>query len=101
MCSSQILTLSSQYYSTNCFLLSCTFFSNIQQRIFSQRITTYWIFPPFFFFCTILCKPQRQLCGKVPVDQQFLVTFLPRSDTPFELLQVVLTMSTCRNALSC
>ncbi len=40
-----------------------------RQGIFAQRSAAHWIFS---FFRTLLCKPWRWLCMKIPVDQQFL-----------------------------
>lgn len=57
MCSSQILTLSSQCYSTNCLPLSCMFSSNIQQRIFSHFLL-------FLFFAPFSVNPRDNCVGK-------------------------------------
>lgn len=64
---------------------------------------------PCLLFRTVLCKPQRWLCGKIPPNQQFLkhsvwnqqpcYIFFP--DFEFEPQQVTFIMSAWQNALSC
>ena len=44
-------------------------YSPLTSAIIDKTFATHWIFS---LFETILCKPQRWLCVKIPVDQQFL-----------------------------
>ncbi len=65
------LVLTSGYLSYCCLSIisnQSAAFSWHQQGIFVHTTAAHWIFS---LFRTILCKPWRWLCVKIPVDQQF------------------------------
>ncbi len=84
-------------------------------KAFSSTTAAHWIFS---LFRSILCKPKRWSCMKIPVEQLFLKYadqsvwhqqpfhvqshLNPlNSDARFEFQQVIFTTSRCLNAMSC